>query len=86
MHDYMQLNKRDRHIITEVCTQAGFLKINLWKEVATGNYRRSGNFRCKNIFVVCANNENKKHEINFTTDNHLYSQIFVHTISHHSYM
>ena len=23
-------------------------------------YRRSGNFRCKNIFVVCANHENKK--------------------------
>ena len=26
-------------------------------------YRRSGKFRCKNIFVVCANHENKKHEI-----------------------
>lgn len=25
--DYMQLNKRDGHIITEVCTQARFLKI-----------------------------------------------------------
>ena len=36
--------------------------------------------------MVCANNENKKHEIYFSTDNHLYSQIFVRTISHHSYM
>ena len=26
-------------------------------------YRRSENFRCKNIFVVCSNHENKKHEI-----------------------
>ena len=26
------------------------------------NHRRSGNFRCKNIFVVSANHENKKHE------------------------
>ena len=47
-------------------------------------YRRSGNFRCKNIFVVCANHENKKHEIYFTTDIH-YSN-FVRTISQHSYL
>ena len=34
-------------------------------------YRRSGNFCCKNIFVVCVNHENKKHEIYFTTNNNL---------------
>ena len=47
-------------------------------------YRRSGNFRCKNIFVVCANHENKKHEIYFTIDNHYSQNIFVHTISQRS--
>ena len=26
------------------------------------SYRRSGNFRCENIFVVCTNHENKKHK------------------------
>ena len=41
------------------------------------NYHRSGNFRCKNIFVVCANHENKKHEIYFTMDNHYTQNIFV---------
>ena len=49
------------------------------------NYRRSGNFRCKNIFVVCANHKKKtKHEIYFTTDNHYSQNIFVRTISPHS--
>ena len=34
-------------------------------------YRRSGNFHCINIFMVCANHENKKHGIYFTTNNNL---------------
>ena len=29
------------------------------------NYRRSGNFRCKNIFVVCANHEKKKNNTKY---------------------
>ena len=32
-------------------------------------YRRSGNFRCKNIVMVSTNNKNKR-KIYFTTDNH----------------
>ena len=44
-------------------------------------YRRSGNFRCKNIFVVCANHENKKHEIYFTTDIHYSQNIFSHNFT-----
>ena len=47
------------------------------------NYHRSGNFCCKNIFVVCVNHENKKHEIHFTTGNHYSQHIFVHTVSQH---
>ena len=43
-------------------------------------YRRSGNFRCTNIFVLRANHENKKHEIYFTIDNHCCQNIFVGTI------
>jgi len=33
--------------------------------VASSIYRRSGNFRYKNIFVICANHEKKQH---FTTE------------------
>ena len=32
------------------------------------NYCTSGNFSCKNIFVVSTNHENKIHEIYFTMD------------------
>ena len=38
------------------------------------NYRISGNFRCKNIFVVAINHENFIHEIIFTRVNSYYSQ------------
>ena len=41
-------------------------------------------FVVKNIFVVCANHENKKHEIYFTTDNHYSLNNFGRTISQHS--
>ena len=34
--------------------------VKLQQNPTWGIYRRAGNFRCKNIFVVCANNENKK--------------------------
>ena len=30
-------------------------------------YRKSGNFRCQNIFMVAINHENKKNEIILTT-------------------
>ena len=39
-----------------------------------GGYRISGNFRCKNIFVVAINHENFIHEIIFTRVNSYYSQ------------
>ena len=38
----------------------------LWSIKPKVSYRRSGNFRCKNIFVVCVNHENKIHKIYFT--------------------
>ena len=37
-------------------------------------YHISGNFRCKNIFVVAINHENCIHEIIFTRVNSFYSQ------------
>ena len=40
--------------------------------------RRSGNFGCKNVCMVCVNHENKEHEMYFTTDNH-YSQQILYT-------
>ena len=37
MHDYMQLNKRDGHIITKVCTQAKSIsESGYWKLVSHG--------------------------------------------------
>ena len=47
-------------------------------------YRRSGNFRCKNIFVVCVNHENKKHEVYFTTNNYYSQHTFAHMVSQQS--
>ena len=47
-------------------------------------YRRSGNFHCENIFVVCVNHENKKHEAYFTTNNYHSQHTFAHTVSQQS--
>ena len=65
---------------TGLCNSKGHKKIATYIR----DYRRSGNFRCKNIFVVCVNHENKKHEIYFTTDSHYSRHIFAHTFSQHS--
>ena len=67
--------------IRSVTIESDKLFSQLWSDTYTwlvgchsdSNYCRSGNFRCKNIFVVLTNHENKKDEIYFTTDNH-YSQ------------
>ena len=42
--------------------------------VVSAIYRISGNFRCKNIFVVGINHEKFIHEIIFTRVNSYYSQ------------
>ena len=57
------------------------LNINFQTSIIDCQYRKSETFHCKFFFVVCTNNENK-HKIYFTTDNHLYSQIFVRTASY----
>ena len=53
----------------------------LYEEYMYWIYCRSGNFRCKNIFVACANHENKKHEIILQQNS---QDIFVCTVSQHS--
>ena len=50
-------------------TLAGFMDVSY-----PSKYRISGNFRCKNIFVVAINHENFIHEIIFTRVNSYCSQ------------
>ena len=44
-----------------------FMKMLLRRDYPQLTYRRLGNFRCKNIFVVVLINENFTHESYFTT-------------------
>ena len=75
---------QDHHTqIVKVLLAAG-ADVNLQEKVNKTKGHRSGNFRCKNIFVVCVNHENKKHEIYLTTNINHYGQHILHTRFHNT--
>ena len=47
-------------------------------------HRKSGNYHCKSIFVVCVNHENNKHEISFSTKINHYAQHILRTRFHNT--